>query len=370
MAEREHIGILSWQESDIVIYVAGAEGGENADRPSMKLDQGDVDAIGAVLKEAKSKGKKTVAVLNVAGPVEMEEWLLYADAVLVNFVPGCMGGRATADVLTGAAVPGGKLPVTFPRKLSDAPTAPYPIGEHDDVYYSEGVFVGYRWYDFKEAEVSYPFGFGLSYTSFEVEAEALPKAWNIEKSRELELRVNVTNIGKMPGSEVVQLYLSMKNPRIPMPKKELKAFGKIHLAPGESGTVTLTLKKEDLEICDPERGILIPVGEYDLLLGTSSRDIFQESILEVRGKSPYVYDEHSTLGELLANPEAMGVLARYIPGMAQAISDMTPDMLKFMESEKIGPLLSRQMIRAISDTNQLKALLDEIFAQLAEIEIK
>jgi beta-glucosidase len=361
------VDVAGKEDADIAIYAAGAEGGENADRPGMKLDKEDEGRIADVLKREKEQGRKTVVVLNVAGPVEMSDWIANADAVLVNFIPGCMGAKATTDVLLGEENPGGKLPVTFPIRLEDSPAAPYPIGEHDDVYYGEGIFVGYRWYDYKGLPVQYPFGFGLSYTDFEICAEDAPGSWNIKEEEKFQVRVKVKNVGKRFGSEVVQLYMRPKTARIPMPERELKAFSKVFLEPSEENTVTLTVKKEDLEVCDPERGMLIPIGEYEVELGTSSRDMFHCFTLEVEGENPYVFDEHSTLGEILANEEAMAVLGRYIPGMAEGIASMTPDMLKFMESEKIGPLLSRQMIRAISDTNELKAILDRLFAELAQV---
>ncbi|WP_095172994.1 MULTISPECIES: glycoside hydrolase family 3 N-terminal domain-containing protein [Blautia] len=352
------------QDADVVIYTAGAEGGENADRPDMNLDQEDAKKVTAVLKQAKAEGKKTAVILNIAGPVDMREWIQYADAVLVLFVPGCMGGKAAADVLFGEAMPCGRLPVTFPNKLSDSPAAPYPIGEYEDVYYGEGIFVGYRWYDYKELPVQYPFGYGLSYTSFKMEIQGMAKQWDIREQDTLHVSVRVKNVGDHYGCEVIQLYMGLPKARIPMPEKELKSFVKVYLEPGEEQTVTLTVKREDLEICDPEKGLILPLGEYVVKIGVNSESIFSQSNLHVLGNNPYVIDENTTLGEILENPHATAIMDKYIPGFAISLGEH----IKLMSGEKIGPLLSRQLIRSIPDANELKMLLDGLFEELSRLE--
>lgn len=351
-------------DSDVVVYVAGAEGGENADRTDMETDREDKEQLPRILRAARGQGRRTVVVLNVAGPVDMRKWLSDADAVLVNFVPGCMGGKATADVMFGKAAPCGRLPVTFPVRLSDSPAAPYPTGECDDIYYSEGIFVGYRWYDCKELPTQFPFGYGLSYTTFGMKTVMIPEVWDVREQPYMEVKVRVKNTGAVRGAEVIQLYMGQKDARIPMPVKELKAFSKIYLEPGQEETVTLTVRREDLEVFDPERGLLLPIGEYRLILGTNSENSFYSGDLKVAGRNPYVMDENTTLAEIFESPEAMAVLAKYVPGVAA----MPQEHVKLMGGEKIGPLLSRQLIRAIPDANELKSLLDKLFAELAGIE--
>ena len=348
------------QACDVVIYTAGAEGGENADRPSMALDAEDAEKMTEVLMEARALGKRTIVLLNIAGPVDMRHFIGLADAVLVMFVPGCMGGKAAADVLFGKATPGGRLPVTFPVKLSDSPAAPYLVGEYNDIYYSEGIFVGYRWYDCKELPVQYPFGYGLTYTQFEIGTPEMDGTWDIRENAALSVSVNVKNIGGRYGCQVVQLYMGLSNPRIPMPKKELKAFAKVYLEPGQAQTVILRVQREDLEIFDPERGLLIPVGEYTVMIGENSADLPYCRALRVLGKNPYAMDENTTLGELLDHPQAIALMEKYAPGFSTSLGDH----LKLMSNEKIGPLLSRQMIRSIPDANELKALLDKFFEEL------
>ncbi len=362
-------GMLT-EESDVLIYAAGAEGGENVDRPDMKLDKEDEEQIVSILRAAKEQGKKTVVVLNIAGPVDVRPWLELADAILVSFIPGCMGAKATADVLLGEKAPGGKLPMTFPVKLQDSPAAPYMVGERDDVYYGEGIFVGYRWYDYKDIPVQFPFGFGLSYSSFSVTPVSVPASWDLLSEDKLNVTVRVKNTGKREGSEVVQLYLSAENARLPMPVKALKAFGKIHLMPGEEKELVLTVRAEDIAVYDPDRGKLTPIGAYTLRLGTSSRDIFLETPLVISGKNPYAIDEHTTLGQIMDNPAAMAVLGQFLPGAAERIGNMTDDMKKFMAPEEIGPLLQKQMIHFISDAAQLQGVLDMIFNELKKIPLE
>ena len=368
MDEFSRRGMVS-DDGELVIYVAGAEGGENVDRPDMKLDKEDEDRIVSVLQEARAQGKKTLVVLNIAGPVDMRPWMDLADAILVNFIPGSMGAKATAEVLLGERTPGGRLPMTFPVKLQDSPAAPYMVGERDDVYYGEGIFVGYRWYDYKEIPVQFPFGFGLSYTDFEVTPVSVPETWDVLAGDRLTVSVRVKNIGPRPGSEVIQLYFSADEARLPMPIKALKAFGKVQLNPGEEKELTLTVKASDLEVYDPDHGRLLPIGRYTLRLGTSSRDIFHESTLIVNGKNPYAIDEHTTLGQIMNNPAAMAVLGRFLPGAADRIGNMTEDMKKFMAPEEIGPLLQKQMIHFISDAAQLQGVLDMIFNELKNIPL-
>lgn len=357
------------ESADVVLFAAGAEGGENVDRPDMKLDKEDEEQIARVLRAAKAQGKKTVVVLNVAGPVDMRAWIQDADAILVNFIPGCMGAKATADVILGRQCPGGKLPVTFPLALKDSPAAPYMVGERDDVYYGEGIFVGYRWYDYKEIPVQYPFGHGLSYTRFTVEPVRVPDRWDLRESKTMNVTVRVKNTGDREGSEVIQLYLGVPCARIPMPVKALKAFRKVRLKPGEEKEVALTVRREDLEVYDPDHGKLIPVGAYTCFLGTSSRAIFHTSALKVAGRNPYVLGEHSTLGDIMDNPAALAVLGKYFPGITSRFDSMTEDMKKFMAPEEIGPLLSKQMIHFISDAGQLTGILNSIFAELAEVPV-
>ncbi len=127
--------------------------------------------------------------------------------------------------------------------------------------------------------------------------------------------------------------------------------------------MTLTVKREDLEICDPERGLLIPIGNYMVMIGVNSQDILSCQSLQVIGKNPYVMDENTTLGEILESPQATAIMDKYLPGFTANLGDH----VKLMSNEKVGPLLSRQLIRSIPDANELKAMLDSLFEELSQL---
>lgn len=351
-------------DAETVVYVAGAGGGENADRDCMDLDAADRDAIVRVLREARECGKKTVVVLNVSGPVDMQRWLPYADAILVVFIPGSMGGRACARLLFGRALPGGRLPVSFPVQISDSPAWPYPIGERDDIFYSEGVFVGYRWYDAKKLKTQFPFGYGLSYTSFRAEPVHVPASWDIREKDRLEVSVRVRNTGAVRGCELIQLYLGYESDRLAMPVREMKAYQKIWLDPGEEQLVTLTVEKDDLTVYDPECGSIIPIGTYCLSLGRNSESIEYTSELIVQGDNPYRLGENSTLGDLMDSPEAFELMKECVP----QFFTLPEAYLRNMRNEKIGPLLAQRLISSIPDANQLKTITDRFFRKLSELQ--
>jgi beta-glucosidase len=186
---------------------------------------------------------RTIVVLQTGGPVEMP-WIDEVAAVLQAWYPGQEVGNAIADVLTGAAEPGGRLPQSFPVRWADNPTHSqdpevYP-GLDGRVRYEEGVFIGYRHYDRTGIAPLFPFGHGLSYTSFAISDLNVDDA-RFESDGAVSVSVTVANTGKRAGSEVVQLYVSDDEAGEPRPKKELKAFAKIALAPGQSKRVELTL---------------------------------------------------------------------------------------------------------------------------------
>ena len=186
---------------------------------------------------------RTVVVLQSGGPVEMP-WIDKVAAVLEGWYPGQEAGNALADVLTGKAEPGGRLPQTFPVKWADNPTQSqdrevYP-GLEGKVRYEEGVFIGYRHYDRHGVAPLFPFGFGLSYTSFALSGLSVD-ASAFEADGDASVSVTVTNTGARAGSDVVQLYVGDQEASEPRPEKELKAFAKVELAPGEARKVSFTL---------------------------------------------------------------------------------------------------------------------------------
>jgi beta-glucosidase len=199
-------------------------------------------------------------------------------ALLQGWFPGQEAGHALADVLLGHADPGGRLPQTFPAQLADDPTHPerpdrqYP-GENGHVEYQEGLFIGYRHVDKVGTTPLFPFGFGLSYTTFEL-TDAHLSADQIGPGDQVSVSVRVRNTGGRPGQTVVQLYVRDVETTLERPGKELKAFGKVSLDPGETGTVHLMLEMRSFAYFDDTRTAWVAdAGEFELLIGQSSADL-------------------------------------------------------------------------------------------------
>lgn len=239
---------------------------EEYDRPDMDLPGRQAELIEAVAKA----NANTIVALNAGSPVSMP-WIDRVPAVLEAFYPGQEGGNAVAKILCGDVNPSGKLSVTFPRRLEDNPSyINYPGGR--EVRYGEGIFVGYRYYDKKKVEPLFPFGFGLSYTTFEYSQLELPESAFIGEP--VHARVKVANIGDREGKEVVQVYVSDLQSSLTRPPKELKVFKKIFLHPGESQEVEFILDHRSFAFYDPlQRQWIVEPGEFEILVGSSSRDI-------------------------------------------------------------------------------------------------
>jgi len=219
----------------------------------------------------RSAGKKVIVVLNIGNPIEVASWRGLADAILLAWQPGQEAGRVIVDALTGRINPSGKLPVTFPRDYAHVPSWTFP-GEPPDnpkrVVYEEGIYVGYRYYDTFGVEPAYPFGHGLSYTTFAY------KDLDVTLTRgEVRIRFQVTNTGKLPGKEVAQVYVRAPKGRLDKPFQELKGFKKTRLLnPGESELVEVTVKLSHLASFDGSHWLL-EKGTYEVRVGSSSRDI-------------------------------------------------------------------------------------------------
>lgn len=258
-------------DSDVAIVCAGTSGeweSEGFDKVSLELP-GQQDAL---IERVAAANSRTVVVLNTGSPVAMP-WLDKVAAVVQAWFPGQECGNAIADVLFGDVNPSGRLAQTFPVRLEDTPAYLNFPGENGRVYYGEGLFVGYRYYDRKKIAPLFPFGFGLSYTTFEYSNLRLSNQ-EIGPDETLQVSVDVTNAGGRAGKEVVQVYVRDIQARLQRPEQELKAFGKVLLAPGERKTVTLTLDRESLAYYDDRaREWIAEAGEFEARVGSSSRDI-------------------------------------------------------------------------------------------------
>jgi beta-glucosidase len=228
----------------------------------------------ALINNTVEANPTTVVVLINGSPVTMGGWLEKVPTVVEAWYAGQEAGHAIAAVLFGDVNPSGKLPLTFPRRLSDSPAhaseRTFPGGE--EVYYDEGIFVGYRHFDTRGIEPLFPFGHGLSYTKFAYE--------NLSVNG-MKVSADVTNTGDRAGAEVVQLYVHDSTSSVERPMKELKGFEKVHLDPGRTETVTFTLTEEDLSFWDEKTGHwTTEAGEFGILVGSSSRDIRLQGELE------------------------------------------------------------------------------------------
>ena len=259
------------EKSDVAIVFAGLSDeweSEGHDRADMELVGDQIELIERVA----TANPNTVVVLNTGSPITMS-WLDEVAAVVQAWYPGQEAGNSIADVLFGDVNPSGKLPQTFPKRLQDNPAYINYPGENGKVYYGEGIFVGYRYYDKKGIEPLFPFGHGLSYTTF-AHKNLVLNATEYVPGDEIQVSVDIENTGARAGKEVVQLYVRDVESSLMRPEKELKAFAKVALEPGETQTVTFTLDQDALSFYDPakEQWVAEP-GEFQVLVGSSSRDI-------------------------------------------------------------------------------------------------
>jgi beta-glucosidase len=271
------------QQADVVFLFTGdshgrgqAREGEGADRPNMKLPAGDDEAIAGLV----GLNPKTV-VVNLSGtPVEMP-WIDQAPTLVQYWFSGQEGGNALAAVLFGDVNPSGKLPFTFPVKLEDTPAAAMNNYNAQRVNYAEGIFIGYRWFDAKGIKPLFPFGYGLSYTTFAYKNARVSQP-TLAPGGQVQVSVDVTNTGLRPGAEIVELYVHDPKRAVDKAPRELKGFAKVMLAARETRTVTMTLEPRDFAYFDVAgKQWKADAGRYELGLGASSRDLRQEISLEL-----------------------------------------------------------------------------------------
>jgi len=252
------------RHSDAAIVVVGYAPkleGEGFDRKSMDLPAGQDELIEAIA----GANKNTIVVVAAGAPVTMTKWIGRVSAVVYAWYAGQEAGHAIGDVLFGVVNPSGKLPVTFPKALQDSPAYGHYPGENLHVEYAEGIYVGYRGFDKHHVEPLFPFGHGLSYTTFDY--SGLKIAFPT-------VSVSVRNSGTRAGAEIAELYLQPPPARIDRPVKELKGFARVTLQPGETKTVSFTLDKAAMSYYDPAiHDWVAQPGRFKVLVGASSRDI-------------------------------------------------------------------------------------------------
>lgn len=252
---------------------------EGFDRSTMKLPEGHNKLVEAVCKVTEN----VVVVLEGGSPVEMP-WADDVKAILNAYLGGQAVSPAIVDVLIGKANPCGKLAETYPMCLDDTPTAFRYPESNEDVKYNESIFIGYRYYDKTDKQVRFPFGFGLSYTSFEYSEIKLKKK-NLSKGEGATVSFIVKNTGDMAGSEIAQVYVSKPESRVFRAPKELKGFAKVQLEPGEEKKVTIELDDRAFAFWNTQtHEWCVEGGEYKILVGSSSRDIFLEADVKMKSE--------------------------------------------------------------------------------------
>ncbi|MEC0172063.1 glycoside hydrolase family 3 C-terminal domain-containing protein [Paenibacillus graminis] len=305
---------------------------EGYDRSHLSLPASHIALIGAVAQVQEN----IIVVLSNGSPVEMP-WIGKTKAVLEGYLGGQAFGGAVADLLFGVVSPSGKLAETFPVKLSDNPSFLNFPGEGDKVEYKEGVFVGYRYYDKKEMEPLFPFGFGLSYTEFEYSGLVLDRT-SIRDTDTVQVTVTVKNTGSRTGQEIVQLYVGDVESSVIRPLQELKGFQKVELQPGEARGVSFTLDKRAFAYYNVQLGDWhVESGVFRIGIGASSRDIRLSASLEVASTTEIAVSFHrnSTVGDLLDNPLTAERAKKFssIFGLESAMEDnpeMFVAMMKYM----------------------------------------
>lgn len=270
---------------------------EGYDRTHMRLPECQNRLIAEILKVR----PETIIVLHNGSPVEMP-WLSDVKGLLEAYLGGQAVGEAVVNILYGKVNPSGKLAETIPYKLSDNPSY-LNFGDGEKTIYHEGVFVGYRYYDTKEMPVAFPFGYGLSYTTFEYGNLKLEKK-ELTDQDTLTVSVDVTNTGAVAGKEIVQLYVSDYTHACMRPDKELKGYEKVSLEPGETKTVTMTLDHRSFAWYNTDlKDWYAASGNYEVLIGASSRDIRLSETVQMHSsvKPPLKLHLNTTLGELLSD---------------------------------------------------------------------
>ncbi len=357
------------KKADKAVIVAGLPDSfesEGYDRKHMRMPNCQVELIRRVAEA----NPNTIVVLYNGSPVEMP-WIGCVKAVIEGYLGGQAVGGATCDVLYGKVNPCGHLPESFPHKLEDNPSYLSYGGEGDVAVYSEGVFVGYRYYDKKKMDVLFPFGHGLSYTKFEY-SNLTVSAQSIKDTDTLTVTVDVTNTGDCFGKDVVQLYVGDKESEVFRPVRELKGFEKVALNPGETKTVSFTLDKRAFAYWNTTiHDWHVETGAFAIEIGHSSREIALTCEVQVEStvKIPVTYTVDSIFMDLMKSEKAMQVLRPMLEKQAKedpnqnnnteaAAEAITKEMADAMMM--YNPLRTAISFGGYASYEELQALADEI----------
>ncbi len=337
---------------------------EGYDREHMRMPE----VQNLLIEQVAKVNPNTVVVLHNGSPVEMP-WIDSVNGVLETYLAGEAVGGATLKVLYGEVNPSGHLAETFPLHLEDNPSYLFYRGEGDTVEYREGVFVGYRYYDTKKMPVLFPFGHGLSYTTFAYDNLKLDREV-FETGDTLKVSLEITNTGACAGKEVVQLYVAPGKSWAIRPVHELKGFEKISLQPGETKTVTFFLKDRDFAYYDPEtRDWFVEKGMYGIEIGASCRDIRLAGEVSVNGgrKTVKKITMDTTLGDIFdidRSEEARALLGKVV---FAGISDRDDELLGESTKEMREAMMRDMPLRNVLSFGDGAVTLEELKALVEKL---
>ncbi|MCR1842650.1 glycoside hydrolase family 3 C-terminal domain-containing protein [Murimonas intestini] len=338
--------------SDVAVIFAGlpdAFESEGFDRSHMRMP----DCQNQLIEKIAAVQPNTVVVLHNGSPVEMP-WISKVKGVIEAYLSGQAVGAAVTDILFGRVNPSAKLPETFPLKLEDNPShLTYP-GEGDRTAYAEGVYVGYRYYDKKKMDVLFPFGHGLSYTSFSYSDLTVDKE-ELDDTDTLKVSVKVTNTGKLEGKEIIQLYVGASSGKIQRPVKELRDFAKISLKPGETKEVTFTLGRRAFAYWNTTlKNWHVLTDDYDIMIGASSRDIRCQKSVRVNStvRIPVIYTLDTTFGDVMENEKAAAAIHKFMEG-----SELFASPEEKGESDVAAEAISAEMQEAMMRYMPLRGMI-------------
>lgn len=360
-------------QAEVAVVFAGlpdAFESEGFDREHMRMPECQNHLIDEILKVQPN----TVVVLHNGSPVEMP-WVNEVKGIVEAYLGGEAVGGAVVDILFGDVNPSAKLAETFPYQLEDNPSYLSGFGSGDSVNYAESIFVGYRYYDKKNMPAMFPFGFGLSYTTFDYSNLKVDKK-ELSDQETLTVSVDITNTGKVAGKEIVELYVADKESTVIRPLKELKGFDKVLLQPGETKTVTITLDWRAFAYYEPKmKDWNVETGEFEILIGKSSEEIVLTETVVVNGtkKMPVTYTVNTTFGDLPNTPQAMEILEPIFTAYNQSqtnsedasssateaiTAEMNAAMEKFMPLRAVisfsdGKITPNQIEEAVDKLNKL-----------------
>ena len=339
------------KEADVAVIFAGlpdAFESEGYDRTHMRMP----DCQNTLISEIAKVQENVVVVLHNGSPVEMP-WADQVKGILEAYLCGQAVGQAEVDILFGKVNPSGKLAETIPYKLSDNPSYLNFPGDGQKVEYKEGVFVGYRYYDTKEMPVRYPFGYGLSYTTFEYSDLQLSSD-KIKDTDKLKVTLKVKNTGNRAGKEIVQLYVADKTGAASRPVKELKNFVKVELQPQEEKTVEMELDKRSFAWYNTDiHDWYAASGEYEILAAASSRDIRLKKTVYVESTTelPMHIHMNTTIGELLENPRTKGVIEGMTDSLIQHMGGSSEE-----EDSAASEAITKEMSLKMMENSPLRSM--------------